>query len=188
MFQSLERRKKQFLSILVCEDQPHILQKGIESMPGWLHYMDSCFNISMEEGKNLAIFLEPKDRTLCSIDVNKMEIPWENLWRPECIIRKHFMVTLHKLDFEAPIQLMVNEANYSMTTSFIWQIQRKAIFLPDPVPLEDYTFEPDKTNDDLLLEPPTKEYSSLYKHVSWKPETPEQNGVTNESLLRYAKM
>lgn len=189
MFKSMEKRKKQFLSILVCEDQPHILQKGIESMPGWLHYMDSCFNISMEQGRNLAVYLEPKDRSLCSIDANKMEIPWENLWRPECIIRKHFTVTLHKRDVEAPVQLMVNEGNYTMVAPFVWQIQKKTIFLPDPVPLEDYSLDHGKIDDDDdLLGERTKEYSNLYKHVSWKPETPEQNGVTNESLLRYAKM
>ncbi|XP_077971037.1 uncharacterized protein LOC120346597 [Styela clava] len=187
VFQSLERRKKQFLSVLVCEDQPHVLQKGVESMPGWLHYMDSCFNIATEEGRNLVIFLEPIDRTLCSIDTNKMEIPWENLWRPECLIRKHFTVTLHKLDTEGFIQLVVNEANYRLNTSFIWQVQKQQIFLPDPVPVETYALDEDRAWK-YDLEPKPRDYSNLYKHVTWKPPTPEPQLVTNESLLRYATM
>jgi len=41
-------------------------------MPHWLRYSDSCFNVIMPEGRNLVIFIEAKDRSLCYVDANKI--------------------------------------------------------------------------------------------------------------------
>lgn len=50
------------------------------------------------------------------------EIPWMNIWNPECIIRKHFRVTLHEKDTEAKVQVIVNEGNNILISSFLWQV------------------------------------------------------------------
>ena len=41
-------------------------------MPQWLKYTDSCSNVILPEGKNLVLYIEAMDRTLCHTDANKI--------------------------------------------------------------------------------------------------------------------
>nr|XP_018667123.2 uncharacterized protein LOC100184146 [Ciona intestinalis] len=188
-FKSMDRRKNQFLSILICEDLPHVVQKGIESMPHWLAYTDSCFNVIMKEGMNVEIFVQPKDRSLCHLDANKLEIPWENLWHPECIVRKHIRVTLLTRETETHVQLLMNEGEVKLDTAFVWQVKYRSIHLPDLMTTDSSNLDY-ATEDKWETEEAEKRRldHEMYKRVTWKPATPVSKFITNKGLLNYATM
>lgn len=189
LFKSSDNRKHQFLSILLAEDLPHVIQKAVESVPHWLSYTDSCFNIILPEGKNFVVYIEPVDRSLCFTEANVMEIPWQNLWYPETIIRKHVQVTLLNRDTPTEVQLILDEGNIRFNTAFMWQVPERSLILPDllSTALETDTVpnggEVDDGRDGI------DKYNDAYKsRVKFRPDTPDDKIVTNQGILNYAQM
>jgi len=188
LFKSSDNRKHQFLSILLAEDLPHVIQKAVESVPHWLSYTDSCFNIILPEGKNFVVYIEPVDRTFCFTEANVMEIPWQNLWYPETVIRKHVQVTLLNRDTPTDVQLILDEGNIRFNTAFIWKVQDRSIILPDL--LSSAAQHESDLNDNWDTESQVDKNISNdpYKTVKWKPESPDPTFVTNKGILSYAEM
>jgi len=185
LFRSSDHRKHQFLSILLAEDLPHVIQKAVESVPHWLSYTDSCFNIILPEGKNFVVYIEPVDRSLCFTEANVMEIPWQNLWYPETIIRKHVQVTLLARDTPAEVQLILDEGNIRFNTGFMWQAHHhKPIILPD---LLSATNDNERLEDKWETESQEKR-DDAYRRVNFKPPTPDEKIVTNQGLLNYGEL
>ncbi|CAK8685539.1 unnamed protein product [Clavelina lepadiformis] len=186
MFKSCDFRKHQFISLMVCEDLPHVIQKGIQSIPKWLTYVNSSSNILLKEGKNLIIYIEPENPELCHVDANKLEIPWENLWHPESTIRKHLRVTLLKLDTDASVKITLESGQIEFISKFAWKLklQKPNLFNFNSIPLDFYT----GSNNENAGGNNGRLDSEMYKKVTWNVETPPNKFVTNKELLAYASM
>ena len=56
--------------------------------------------------------------------LSSQDIPWENLWHPECIIRKHVHVNLLKRDVPTLIQVFVDEGKHKLLAEFVWKVMK----------------------------------------------------------------
>jgi len=51
------------------------------------------------------------------------EIPWENIWHPECTIRKHIHVNLLKRDVITAVQVFIDDGKNKLSSEFVWKVK-----------------------------------------------------------------
>ena len=63
------------------------------------------------------------------LQLTLQEIPWENIWHPECIIRKHIHVNILKRDVSTSVQVYTDDGKNKLTAEFVWKVKTNAASL-----------------------------------------------------------